>query len=82
MYHIPGRYSGLFGFERSASFPFGHRNVFFAKRNQTRLIPFFLKEGVSLYALPLTSEGDEPADESMHLVENETELLYQEIRSR
>ena len=82
MYHIPGRYSGLFGFERSASFPFGHRNVFFAKRHQSRLIPFFVKEGVSLYALPLTSEGDEPADESMHLVENETELVYEEIRSR
>ena len=55
---------------------------FFAKRDQARLIPFFLKEGVSLYALPVTSEGDEPADESMHLVENETELVYEEIRSR
>jgi hypothetical protein len=30
MHHVPGAYISLFGYERSASFPHGHRNVFFA----------------------------------------------------
>ncbi len=44
MYHVPGAYSPIFGFERSAVFPNGHRNIFYAKRSDSRVIPFFLKE--------------------------------------
>lgn len=82
MYHLSDVYTSLFSYERSASFPFGHRNVFFANRSQARVTPFFLQEGVSLYSFPLTSEGDEPADETPQLVENDTELLYEDVRHR
>jgi len=80
MYHLPGVYTSLFSYERSASFPHGHRNVFFAERALAKVTPFFLKEGTSLYSFPLTSEGDEPADETAQVVENDTELLYEEVR--
>ncbi len=81
MYHLPGTYISLFSHERSASYPHGHRNVFFSKRADSRVIPFYLQEGVSLYAFPLTSEGDEPADETPQPVNNDTELLYEELRA-
>jgi hypothetical protein len=32
VFHVPGRFVPLFGYERSLSYPNGHRNVFFAKR--------------------------------------------------
>ena len=80
MYHLPGSYTSLFSYERSASYPFGHRNIFFAERSQVKETPFFLQDGVSLYSFPLTSEGDEPADETPQVVENDTELLYEEVR--
>ena len=41
-----------------------------------------MKDGVSLYAFPLTPEGDEPADEAFLLAANDTELLFQEVRAR
>ena len=82
MYHLPGTYINLFAHERSASYPFGHRNVFYSDRAQAKVIPFFLKDGVSLYAFPLTSEGDEPADEAGFLAANDTEILFQEVRAR
>lgn len=81
MHHVPGAYTSLFGYERSASFPHGHRNVFFAERRQARVTPFFLEDGVSLYSFPLTAEGDEPADETPQLVENDTALLLEEVRA-
>ena len=40
MYHVPGAYVPIFGYERSAFYPFGHRNVFFAKRSDSRVTPF------------------------------------------
>ena len=30
MYHVPGAYTSIFGYERSTTYPFGHHNVFFA----------------------------------------------------
>ena len=80
MYLAPGAFVPVFGYERSASYPFGHRNLFFAKRNEARVSPFFLKEGVKIYQYPLTAEGDEPADETGELAANDTRLLYEEVR--
>jgi hypothetical protein len=82
MYHVPGAYVPIFGYERSAGYPFGHHNVFFAKRSESRVTPFFLKEGTKAYELPLTPEGDEPGFATGALVENDTRLLYEEIRQR
>jgi hypothetical protein len=82
MYHVPGAYVPIFGYERSAGYPFGHHNVFFAKRSESRVTPFFLKEGTKGFDLPLTPEGDEPGFATGSLVENDTKLLYEEIRPR
>ena len=81
MYHIKDSFAAVYGYERSASFPFGHRNMFFVDRSEARVSPFFLKAGAKVYDFPLNPEGDEPADESGDLVENDTELLYEEVRS-
>ena len=32
MFHVPGRFVTLFGYERSVSYPNGHRNIIFAER--------------------------------------------------
>ncbi len=32
VFHVPGRFVPLFGYERGTSYPNGHRNIFFAKR--------------------------------------------------
>ena len=32
VFHVPGRFTPLFGYERGVSYPNGHRNIFFAKR--------------------------------------------------
>jgi hypothetical protein len=81
MYHVPGAYVPIFGYERSAQYPFGHRNLFFAKRTDARVTPFFLREGVKEYQLPLGGEGDEPGSGSPDLVKNDTKLLYEEARA-
>jgi hypothetical protein len=38
LFHFPGAFVPLFGYERSVNFPNGHRNVIFAKRG-TRTLP-------------------------------------------
>jgi hypothetical protein len=81
MYHVPGTYISLFGHERSASYPHGHRNIVFAKRAESHVVPFYMQEGDLLYTFPLTSEGDEPADEDPQTVRNDTELLYEDVRT-
>ncbi len=40
MYHAPERYVAMFGYERSANYPFGHRNVIHAERGVLP-VPFF-----------------------------------------
>jgi hypothetical protein len=82
MYHVPGAYVPIFGYERSAIYPNGHRNVFFAKRAESRVTPFQLKDGASQFELPLNPMGDEPGIGSGELVENDTKMLYEEIRGR
>ena len=82
MYHLPGSYVPIFGYERSAVFPNGHRNMFFAKRSDARVTPFHLREGTKAFSLPPGPLGDEPGVGSGDLVANDTKLLYEEIRSR
>jgi hypothetical protein len=82
MYFVTGRYVPIFGYERSASYPNGHRNVFFARRSEARVTPFFIREGVRIDDVPMDSYGDESADEGAMLLENDTKLLYEEIRAR
>ncbi|MFN0164859.1 MAG: hypothetical protein ACKV22_00385 [Bryobacteraceae bacterium] len=81
LYHAPGAYIPIFGYERSAVFPNGHRNMFFAKRSDSRVTPFFLKQGARGFSLPLTPQGDEPIG-TAELVSNDTKLLYEDIRPR
>ncbi len=85
MYHVPGAYVPIFGYERSAYFPQGHRNVFFAKREESRITPFYVKEGMkglAGFGLPPSPEGDEPGIAAWELAENDTKLLYEELRPR
>ena len=82
MYHVPGAYSPIFGFERSAVFPNGHRNIFYAKRSESRVVPFFLKNGATGFEFPLTPQGDEPGIGTGELAANDTKMLYEEIRPR
>ena len=82
MYHVPGAYAPIFGFERSAIYPNGHRNIFYAKRSESRVVPFFLKDGATGFGFPLTAQGDEPGVGTGELAENDTRLLYEEIRAR
>jgi hypothetical protein len=81
MFHVPGVYAAIFGYERSASFPNGHRNIFFAKRPESRVTPFFMRAGAAV-GLPVPAGGDEPGVGVSALVENDTKLLYEEIRPR
>jgi hypothetical protein len=82
MYHVPGAYVPIFGYERSAIYPNGHRNMFFAKRSESRVTPFNLKDGAEGFDLPLKPIGDEPGVGTGELAENDTKLLYEDIRGR
>ena len=82
MYHVPGAYVPIFGYERSAIYPNGHRNIFFAKRSESRVTPFNLRDGVPQFEFPLKPIGDEPGVGSGDLVENDTKILYDDIRPR
>lgn len=82
MHHLPGTYVAFYGYERSATFPNGHRNMFFVKRSDAKVTPFHLKAGVNAFALGQSPMGDEPGIGFGDLVENDTKLLYEEIRNR
>lgn len=82
MYHVPGAYVPIFGYERSALFPNGHRNIFFAKRSDSRVTPFHLRSESEGFQVPAAPIGDEPGVGTGALVSNDTKLLYEEIRSR
>jgi len=82
MYHVPGAYVGFYAYERSSSFPFGHHNVFYPRRADAHMVPYYLRRGVEFYTFPLSSEGDEPADEGGLLAENDIQLLNDEVGAR
>jgi hypothetical protein len=79
MYHVPGAYVPIFGYERSVTQPHGHRNMFFASRSG-RVTPFFYRQGVDAFALASNPMGDESGVGTGDVVENDTKLLYEEIR--
>jgi hypothetical protein len=81
MYHVPGTYVPIFGYERSAVYPFGHRNVVYAKRTDSRMVPFFMKEGVKQFSLPLGLMGDDPDPGTVELAANDTKMLYEEVKA-
>ena len=58
MHHLPGRYTSIFGYERSVTQPNGHRNVFFADRTG-EVTPFFMGTSGG-YALAANPRGDIP----------------------
>jgi len=82
MYHAKGAFVPIFGYERSASFPNGHRNVFFAKRGESRVTPWHMRDGVPQWGLPRGPQGDESGIGEGQLAENDTKLLYEDIRPR
>ncbi len=71
MYHLPGRYVSLFGYERTPHWPKGHKNIIHAVRN-VPIVKFFTRpdmpEHWSTYAI---QAGD--------LVDNDTLLLYRAV---
>ena len=81
MYFVPTAYVPIFGYERSATQPFGHRNAFYAKRSDSRMVPFFMKEGVKQFSLPLKDIGDDPDPGTGDLAANDTRMLYEEVKA-
>jgi hypothetical protein len=81
MFHLPGTYVSLFGFERSIPFPNGHRNIFYATRRESRVLPFNLKAG-AFTGLPEPPQGDEPGTTTPEIAGNDTKLVYEELRMR
>lgn len=66
MYYLAPRYVPLYGYERSARFPNGHRNVFHSYRG----VPIFP------FQLTLNQTGRFPGVATGNLVDNDTKLLY------
>ena len=79
MYHVPGRFTPLYGYERSLSQPNGHRNVLFADRSGW-VVPFFYQEGVELFELPRHPQGDVSGIAAIDVVRDDTKHLYDEVR--
>lgn len=71
LFHRPG-YTGLYGYERTATYPFGHRNIFHARRG-VPLVDFFTRPAMKEARPDVHIEGEK-------LVENDTTLLNQELR--
>ena len=78
MHHLPGVYTSIFGYERSATQPNGHRNVFFSDR-AGQVTPFFMRS-TPRYALGRNPIGDMPAVGTGDLVRDDTKHLYEEVR--
>ena len=79
MYHVPGRFTPIYGYERSLSQPNGHRNILFADRSG-QVTPFFYKEGVKLFELPRHPQGDVSGIAAINVVRDDTKHLYAEVR--
>ncbi len=78
MHHLPGRYTSIFGYERSVTQPNGHRNVFFADRSGT-VVPFFMRNSRG-YALGRDPRGDMPPIGTGDVVRDDTRHLYEALR--
>jgi hypothetical protein len=69
LFHSPERYLSLFGYERSVSWPHGHRNIIHASRG-VRHVPFFFNSGEPIR---LTTSA-------LRVQEDDTKLLYESLR--
>ena len=69
LYNLPGRYISLYGYERSATYPNGHRNIIHAKRG-VPIVSFFTKSNLG---------GARPGVGTGNLLENDTKLLYETL---
>lgn len=78
LYHVPGAYVPLFGYERSLAYPFGHKNIFHAYRGAP-IVPFFYKYEIRPWGKDVPG-NDRPGVEGRSVVENESELLYEQLR--
>jgi hypothetical protein len=78
LYHVPGAYIPLFGYERSLAYPFGHKNIFHVYRG-ARVVPFFYKYEVRPWGKDVPG-NDRLGVEGRSVVENESELLYEQLR--
>jgi hypothetical protein len=67
LYYLAPRFVPLYGYERSAQFPNGHRNIFHSYRG----VPVFP------FQITLTQTGVFPGVGTGALVDNDTKLLYQ-----
>ncbi len=79
MYHLPGAYTGIFGYERSVTQPHGHRNIFFADRTG-EVAPFFMHGDAAAYALGRHPQGDLPGIGTANVVRDDTKHLYDAVR--
>lgn len=78
MYHLPGVYTSIFGYERSVTQPNGHRNVFFADR-EGEVVPFYTRESAG-FALGKNPHGDFPGIATGDVVRDDTRHLYASLR--
>jgi len=72
MHQVPGRYLALFGNERSATYPNGHRNIIHPYRN-VPIVKYHFRSDVPEYWSTYEAA-------SRDLVDNDTKLLYDDIR--
>jgi hypothetical protein len=63
-YHVAGTFTPMFTYERSVSYPHGHRNVMFAQRG--------------IMTLPRLAAGDQKAVAGVH--PDDTKMLYRYLR--
>jgi hypothetical protein len=70
VHHLPGSYVALYGYERSAVYPNGHRNIIHTVRN-IPVVSFFTRTDLA---------GNRPGVGTGALLDNDTKLLYDEIR--
>ncbi|MCX7012442.1 MAG: hypothetical protein NTW86_07760 [Candidatus Sumerlaeota bacterium] len=69
LYHTPREFIPLYGYERSATYPNGHRNVFHTERG----IP------VTQFFTNPTFNGERPGIGSGDLLADDTKLLYKDV---
>ena len=69
LYHVPRSFTTFYGYERSAAFPDGHRNVYHTRRG-VPVVKFFTDSDYAGFPPPVATN---------RLVENDTKLLYESL---
>ena len=70
LYHLPRTFTTFYGYERSAIFPNGHRNIFHTSRG-VPMVRYFSETGYT---------GEAPFSPGRDVMENDTKLLYESLR--